>query len=90
MVEGVQKNRKMGVASPPPPMLPPPSHYGKGCIEKQGKVFVKSLLDVTYLKLRKLLVTDYTKISTILELYPTLCSEQQVNEAILFILAQYK
>ena len=77
---GFKKIVRWGWPRPPPPPGPPPPHYGKGCIEKQGKVFVKSLLDVTYLKLRKLLVTDYTKISTILELYPTLRSEQQVNE----------
>ena len=59
---------------------PPPSHYGQACIEKQSKAVVKRLLDVTYSKRRKLSVTDYTKISTILELYPTLCSEQQMNE----------
>ena len=45
-------------------------------IEKQDKLVVKRLLNLTYSKRRKLLLTDYTKISTILELYPILCSEQ--------------
>ena len=55
-------------------------HQSQLSIEKQDKLVVKRLLDLTYSKRRKLLVTDYTKISTILELYPILCSEQQVNE----------
>ena len=55
-------------------------HQSQLSIAKQGKLVVKRLLDLTYSKRRKLLVTDYTKISTILELYPILCSEQQVNE----------
>ena len=49
-------------------------------IEKQDKQVVKRLLDLTCLKRKRLLVTDYTKFFTILELYPILCSEQQVNE----------
>ena len=55
-------------------------HQSQLSIEKQDKLLVKRLLDLTYSKRRKLLVTDYTKISTILELYPILCSEQQVDE----------
>ena len=49
-------------------------------IEKQDKLVVKRLLDLTCLKRKRLLVTDYTNFFTILELYPILCSEQQVNE----------
>ena len=48
-------------------------------IDKQEKVVVKRLLDLTYSKYRKLLVTNY-KISTILELYSTLHTEQEVSE----------
>ena len=55
-------------------------HQSQLPIEKQDELVVKRLLDVTYSKRRKLLVADYTKISIILELYPILCSEQQVNE----------
>ena len=55
-------------------------HQNQLSIEKQDKLVVKRLLDLKYSKRRKLLVTDYTKISNILELYPILCSEQQVNE----------
>ena len=55
-------------------------HQSQLSIEKQDKLVVKRLLDLTYSKRRKLLGTDYTKISTILELYLILCSEQQVNE----------
>ena len=55
-------------------------HQSQLSIEKQDKLVVKRLLDLTYSKRRKLLVTDYTKIYTILELNPILCSEQQVNE----------
>ena len=55
-------------------------HQSQVSIERHDKLVVKRLLDLTYSKRRKLLVTDYTKISTILELYPILCSEQQVNE----------
>ena len=51
-------------------------HRSQLSIEKQDKLVVKRLLDLTYSKRRKLLVTDYTKISTILELQPILCSEQ--------------
>ena len=49
-------------------------------IEKQYKLVVKRLLDLTYSKRRKLLVRDYTKISTFLELCSILCPKQQVNE----------
>ena len=55
-------------------------HRSQLSIEKQDKLVVKRLLDLTYSKRTMLLLTDYTKISTILELYPILCSEQQVNE----------
>ena len=55
-------------------------HQSQLSIEKQDKLVVKRLLDLAYSKRWKLLVTDYTKISTILELYLILCSEQQVNE----------
>ena len=55
-------------------------HQSQLSIEKQDKLVVKRLLDLTYSKRRKVLVTDYTKISTILALYPILCSEQQANE----------
>ena len=55
-------------------------HQSQLSIEKQDKLVVKRLLELTYSKRRKLLVTDYKKISTILELYPILCSDQQVNE----------
>ena len=55
-------------------------HQSRLSIEKQGKLVVKKLLDLTYSKRRKLLVTDYAKISTILELHLILCEEQQINE----------
>ena len=55
-------------------------HQSQLSIEKQNKLVIKRLLNLTYLKRRKLLVTDYTKISAILELYPILCPEQHVNE----------
>ena len=52
-------------------------HQSQLSIEKENKLVIKRLLNLTYLKRRKLLVTDYTKISTILELYPILCPEQR-------------
>ena len=54
-------------------------HQSQLFIDKQEKVVVKRLLDLTYSKYRKLLVTNY-KISTILELYSTLHTEQEVSE----------
>ena len=57
-------------------------------IEKQDKLVVKRLLDLTCLKRKRLLVTDYTKFFTILELYPILCSEQQVNEKLFCLYLQ--
>ena len=55
-------------------------HQSQLSTENQDKLVVKRLLDLTYSKRRKLLVTDCTKISTILGLHPILCSEQQINE----------
>ena len=58
-------------------------HQSQLSTEKQDKLVVKRFLDLTYSKSNKILVTDYTKISTNMELYPILCSKQQVNEFIL-------
>ena len=55
-------------------------HRSQLSIEKQDKLVVKRLLDLTYSKRTMLLLTDYTKISTILESYTILCSEQLVNQ----------
>ena len=55
-------------------------HQSELSIEKQDKLVVKILLNLIYPKRKKLLVTDYTNISNIQELYPILCKEQQVNE----------
>ena len=47
--------------------------------EKQDKLQIKRLMEITFSHRRRLLVTEFVKVQTLVEMYPIPCHEEEVK-----------